>query len=386
MVSSMLTLGPTGQLPEELRKDVGCYGAVAPKYGEIVEVEGPNQTKVSLRLFFLLDVFASAPFHPRNKERSKLPKRWRVVNPLELCKDVRNREEHFEQSTSLKEVKNSGNVALVSSGAFSEKQYRTGIKQLRHLYGDDVQVTVIDLRKEDHFFGDGEPFSQHTFTNHQNMSLTAQELIKREKDFVKKRSKGVKVWARRIDNDLSPLWREFQSLKTEEDLVRSEKNISYIRLPLTDHTALDSETAKRFFSIVKETVDASQKEKAPVQVLWLHCLGGQGRASSMTLAAHVFIRQLLPNTPRASFEELAKHIWSSGGKNLSEDPDPKKEFKINGAICRRGCLKVLADASNDSDGKADYIDCVVANIEKYIESNHKIWESQVDPSEFAEQV
>lgn len=390
MAFSMVCLGPEGQLPPEVLEDNKCFGAVGPKYGQLIKVQGPENSEVWMRRFFLLDVFNSAPFHPRNGNGKKLPKRFRVLNPTKLCLDIRTRESHFSSTIHKSTVKESGNLAIVSSGAFSEKQYRQGIKELRGLYGEDVKVTVVDARKEHHWLGDGEPFSQHTYTNHQNMKLSLEELMSQERDFALSHSDGVKVWARRVDLDLTPILREYKKVETEEQLVLSEKNVSYLRLPLTDHTALDLETAKRIHHLAKETVLSAQEDEAHVHVIWIHCLGGQGRASSLTLAVHVIVRHELNKIsnqiPTASFEDLAKHIWYSGGKNLSEDPNPDKRYKYNGALCRRGCLQALVNAARESGKRSDLLERISMRIQEFSIGNSEIWKLQIDPSVFAEKV
>jgi len=385
--SSLVSLGRGCPLPQELAKDQKHYGAVEPKYGLVIKVHGAS-SEVWMRRFFLLDVFASAPFHPRDGEGKKLPKRFRLMNPRLLCKDLEARNGHFSSTTTGETIRDSGNIAFASSGAFSRKQFQRAMQHFKHLYGPDVNVTVIDLRKEFHWIGDGEPFSQHTFTNHQNMHLSLDELIAQEKEFIKTHSEGVTVWARRIDEDITPVLRRYSTIQTEEDLVLSEKHTSYVRMPLTDHTALDLKTTKRLYRIIKETVVAAQRKDAAPHVVWFHCLGGQGRASGLTFAAHVIARRELSRPenpiPLATFEALAKHIWYGGGKDLSADPNPDKRYKYNGAICRRGCLQALVEAAHDSKSANPLIDRICIKIQEYCERHRELWEHQVDPSDFAE--
>jgi hypothetical protein len=386
-----ICLPGNGKLPKDLRHDTQCYGAIEPKYGRRIEVAGPEGTKMKERLFFLLDVFDTIPLHPVDFDGNCLPRRFRVINPLFPCTKIDEREAHFSKTTSIECIKQCGNVALAASGAFSKNQFINAVVQLKKLYGNDVTITIIDGREELHWLGDleddGEPFSQHTMTNHQNSGMTKDQILDEERKFAA--FKTIKIWARKKDDELSPVFREYQNIQTEEQFVTSFNHISYVRLPVTDHTALSLDSVLTLDRIVQNTIQKASKPDAPVHVIWTHCFGGKGRASSLSFATHVMLQRYMASRgipfEMPDYKTLTTHIWLSGGSKLDSKPDPEKKYKYNGAICRTGIMKQLYASYSKSGTEMELRSRVEELYTDFVEKHQKEWNTQVDPTDFAEE-
>jgi hypothetical protein len=106
---------------------------------------------------------------------------------------------------------------------------------------------------------------------------------------------------------------KFKSILSEKQLLKNE-DINYLRLPSKDYSALNHEVIIDFAKFTQNQFNPK------TDWIHIHCHGGMGRSTSLSLLFDMFMRlenSILSNT---SFSDLIKFHSDNGGKNLSETP------------------------------------------------------------------
>lgn len=216
-----------------------------------------------------------------------------------------------------------------ASGIFTKSQIKNAINDIKQHNSSVKNIVVIDLIKEYHGFIDyGKntiPFTWRANHNTVNFAIANGEVEKNEEIIVSKMFQ--KFYDKTIDiislfsSDEGGVDRiqqiikinKFKSILSEKQLLKNE-NINYLRLPCNDYSALNNK-------VIIDFAQFTQNQFNPeTDWLHIHCNGGKGRSTSLSLIFDMFMRLENSTLSNTSFSDLIKFHCKNGGKNLSETP------------------------------------------------------------------
>ncbi len=159
-----------------------------------------------------------------------------------------------------------------ASAQFNEWQFRRLADTLR-AEAEGKELIVFDLRRENHAFLDGRPFSVYGLHNWSNEGLTAEQIMQNERLFFGALAgTEFQAFAKGSDHRGEMSSYELDSMMTEQDLVKSEGFV-YKRIPVLDHTWPKPEEVDTFIDFIKYH---------DMDHIWLHfhCHAGSGRTGA----------------------------------------------------------------------------------------------------------
>ena len=188
---------------------------------------------------------------------------------------------------------------------------------------EPVDIIIIDLRQEPHFFVNGRPFTIFTPYLAGYAGQTAEETLSQEGEAKKHFDKADHLYIHTVSHK-APRDRISESevnnipvgkLMTEE-MLAAQMGVRYVRFSVQDECRPDDATVDRFLELIKTL---------PVHN-WIHfhCRGGQGRTTTFFL-----MNDILKNHSTLTLQNLIDRQAAMGGKNLSnmneKDPFVKQE-------------------------------------------------------------
>lgn len=184
----------------------------------------------------------------------KLPSHFRTTADLSIL---------GVKHLNLKGLKN---LNISGSEQFSEQNLPLLLNAIRSPY----KIIDIDLRQESHGFINGIPVSWKNENDNANEGLTLAQINNRENVLLNSLKKGENITFTNIPDYTV----EVKSVSTEEDLVK-EKDVDYMRIPVTDYELPTNDTVDCFLSYIK-----NQPKKT-----WLHfhCKQGVGRTTTFMI-------------------------------------------------------------------------------------------------------
>lgn len=159
-----------------------------------------------------------------------------------------------------------------ASAQLNEWQFHQLAEALRAEAGGK-EIIVFDLRRENHAFLDGRPFSIYGLHNWSNEGLTAEQIEQNEKlIFGALAGTAFQAFAKGSDHRGEMAAYKLSSMMTEQELVKSE-GFAYIRLPVLDHTWPKPGEVDSFIDFIK---------CHDMDNIWLHfhCHAGSGRTGA----------------------------------------------------------------------------------------------------------
>jgi hypothetical protein len=222
-----------------------------------------------------------------------------------------------------------GNINFSASGIFTTKQLENAIEQK---IPDGKRVFVIDLLREYHGFieyGDNAiPIAFRGKYNVVNFGVNYRDISSFEGEIFsamnrKYESSTGKIisWFSSSEGAVGEVYqtvkiKNYKGFATEENLVnhiRESNNIElfYKRLPCTDHSALPYQALIEFSNFMQNEFNPE------TDWLHIHCHGGKGRSTSLSLVFDMFRRLEDSKLKEISFNELLSLHKNSGGKDLN---------------------------------------------------------------------
>lgn len=247
---------------------------------------------------------------------------------------------HLWEPDGLKEISANGlpvnfrviqhdDVNFSASGIFTTKQLENAIEQK---IPEGKRVFVIDLLREYHGFidyGDNAiPIAFRGKYNVVNFGVNYQDICSIEGEIFGAMNKKYEFstgkiisWFSSLEGAVGEIYqtvkiKNYKGFATEENLVnhiRESNNIDlfYKRLPCTDHSALPYQSLIEFSNFMQNEFNPE------TDWLHIHCHGGKGRSTSLSLVFDMFRRLETSKLKDVSFNELLSLHKSSGGKDLN---------------------------------------------------------------------
>lgn len=194
-------------------------------------------------------------------------------NPAKLSLDASNKPgmpSKFRKSTDELTLPSNSSLNLKGLDTLNisgSKQFsQDGLAYIKQSIGDNIPITVVDLRQESHGFVNGMAISWKNDKNNANAGLTPAEVSSTEEALLKSIPIGEPITFSNKPN-----------LKVVPKIVQDEREltktfaIDYIRIPVTDRTIPTDEYVDYFISSVRE--------KDPNTWFHFHCKAGIGRTT-----------------------------------------------------------------------------------------------------------
>ena len=217
---------------------------------------------------------------------------------------------------------------------FTAKQFDWILAQAKERAGvGPDQITIMDLRGEDHGLIDGSVFMYWIKDNYVNEGRTTAEVLEVEKGLLDDlRAQGTVEMYATDDNwsaDTNSPMLSFDSpeILSEEDFVTS-KGCGYIRLATTNHFRPDDGTIDEFLDFM-----ASLPED---EWLFMHCYAGEGRTTAFMVMTDIY-----KNYAVASFDDIAARQGLIGPVDVRTEPltTGKAHYKKKASVERRVFLQ-----------------------------------------------
>lgn len=228
---------------------------------------------------------------------------------------------HFRTTNQLSHLPSYLNLAglaelnMSGSAQFSERSLQVILDQIKH----QSTIFIIDLREESHGFLNGIAVSWKAPRNWGNKGKTLFEILTQEFCLLRKAFLKKTVWIKASSK--LPKMRSFMQLmvlKAETEAILTAKAfVPYLRIPVADYTAPESEQVDRFLAFVHKL--------PPNGWLHFHCKAGRGRTTTF-----MAMYDILRNSKQLSLEEILERQYQLGGSNLTnfgEGSDWKIETK-----------------------------------------------------------
>lgn len=230
-----------------------------------------------------------------------------IDNNLRLVLESKNENvlpKHFRKSSNKIEPQNNkalnlnglSDLNISGSAQFSEN----GLKLVKEDIGNNMPITVVDLRQESHGFINGMPVNWTDLHNKANKGLTKEQILVNEKKEINDISLGQPIT---FDNSDRPMVTPIK-VESEEELVKRQ-GMSYVRIPVTDKEIPTDEMVDYFIKFVKSM---------PTNT-WLHfhCRSGLGRTTTF-----MTMYDAMKNSKKVSLEDIMNRQVLIGGKDLIE--------------------------------------------------------------------
>jgi len=224
-------------------------------------------------------------FDTFSKEKNKLPKNFRDLNLY--------------------------NLKAIASAQFSENEL-IFVKKKFH----DKKITVVDLRKENHFFINGNP----VYMFNENIDLVEIENIDLFYDNQLAEIKKYREISIKFENgDHKKVL--IEKISNEEELVKNY-GFKYRKFPIKDHNFPSKNIVD---DIIKFILNLESED-----LIYAHCAGGKGRSTIF-----LSIYDIIINSKKTPLAEIFLRQHKIGGANLYNieqdnewEKNEKKKLKI----------------------------------------------------------
>ncbi len=212
-------------------------------------------------------------------------------------------------------------INAIASAQFSQEQ----LQEVRKKYPND-KITIIDLRREDHGFVNGEAVIWHSVFEQENRGKKLSEISSEETERLNLLQKdGQVVVSKIVKRDRKNGWyKEIEPQIVQVSQVESEENLakkndfSYQRFLIRDFDVPDDAELSKMINFIK---NLPQDQK-----LYVHCAGGKGRTGLFLI-----LLDISKNAKNSSLKEIYERQHKLGAAKLdeiSEDESWNKEIAV----------------------------------------------------------
>ena len=187
---------------------------------------------------------------------------------------------------NFRDLSNLG-INAIASAQFSEEQ----LKEVRKKYPNE-KITIIDLRRENHGFVNGEVVVWHSVFEKGNDRKSTAEILSEEKYLLKTAQKNGEIVINTVKkrdrengwySEVEPKVVVVKRVSNEENLAK-ENGFSYKRFSVRD---FDMPDEKEFNKMVKFIKKLPKDQK-----LYVHCAGGKGRTDIIKNGKNVDLEEI----------------------------------------------------------------------------------------------
>ncbi|HEU5247813.1 MAG TPA: hypothetical protein VFU09_12050 [Candidatus Udaeobacter sp.] len=197
-------------------------------------------------------------------------------------------------------------------------------------------VTIFDLRQETHIFVNGLPVSWYATRDWANVGRSQTEIEEAEAAWVQSLEPGAKIAVRPGHpvkkgnaDSVVPQQVIVKEASIERDLVSSAA-ISYVRVPVTDHTRPLDDAVDRFIVAVRALPDNAWAH--------FHCEAGLGRTTTFMV-----LYDMLRNATRVSLEDIVRRQKLLGYGYDVLSPPKAESWKVPYAEDRTAFIRAFYD-------------------------------------------
>jgi protein tyrosine/serine phosphatase len=208
---------------------------------------------------------------------------------------------------NFRDLSNLG-INAIASAQFSEEQ----LKEVRKKYLNE-KITIIDLRRENHGFVNGEVVVWHSVFEKGNDRKSTAEILSEEKYLLKTAQKNGEIVINTVKkrdrengwySEVEPKVVVVKRVSNEENLAK-ENGFSYKRFSVRD---FDMPDEKEFNKMVKFIKKLPKDQK-----LYVHCAGGKGRTGLFLVTLDI-----IKNGKNVELEEIFARQNKLGAARLDE--------------------------------------------------------------------
>jgi len=199
-------------------------------------------------------------------------------------------------------------INAIASAQFSEKQ----LQEVRKKYLKD-NITIVDLRRENHGFVNGEAVIWHSVFEQENSGKKLSEILSEENDRLNFLQKNEQVLINKIlkrdrkngwYKEIEPQVVKVNQAISEENLAK-KNNFSYQRFLVRDFDLPEDAEFLKMLNFIK---NLPQDQK-----LYVHCAGGKGRTGLFLI-----LLDISKNAKNSSLEEIFTRQHKLGAARLDE--------------------------------------------------------------------
>lgn len=234
------------------------------------------------------------------------PKALSELNLLENSPNNNTLPHHFRMSSNYKAIIKDDNINLKGldklnisgSAQFSD----SGLSLIKKAIDNNFSIIDIDLRQESHGFINGIAISFENEKNNANMGLNLSEVLSTENKLLSAIKIGNPITFYNTKETIVP-----KSIQNELQVANS-KEISYIRIPVTDGGIPNDDMVNYFINFVKNQPKDS----------WLHfhCKEGVGRTTTFMI-----MYDIMKNYKDVSLNDIIKRQLSLSGMSEKSEKD-----------------------------------------------------------------
>ena len=234
------------------------------------------------------------------------PKALSELNLLENSPNNNTLPHHFRMSSNYKAIIKDDNINLKGldklnisgSAQFSD----SGLSLIKKDIDNNFSIIDIDLRQESHGFINGIAISFENEKNNANMGLNLSEVLSTENKLLSAIKIGNPITFYNTKETIVP-----KSIQNELQVANS-KEISYIRIPVTDGGIPNDDMVNYFINFVKNQPKDS----------WLHfhCKEGVGRTTTFMI-----MYDIMKNYKDVSLNDIIKRQLSLSGMSEKSEKD-----------------------------------------------------------------
>lgn len=234
------------------------------------------------------------------------PKALSELNLLENSPNNNTLPHHFRMSSNYKAIIKDDNINLKGldklnisgSAQFSD----SGLSLIKEAIDNNFSIIDIDLRQESHGFINGIAISFENEKNNANMGLNLSEVLSTENKLLSAIKIGNPITFYNTKETIVP-----KSIQNELQVANS-KEISYIRIPVTDGGIPNDDMVNYFINFVKNQPKDS----------WLHfhCKEGVGRTTTFMI-----MYDIMKNYKDVSLNDIIKRQLSLSGMSEKSEKD-----------------------------------------------------------------
>lgn len=220
-------------------------------------------------------------------------------------------------------------INAIASAQFSEEQ----LQEVRKKYPNE-KITIIDLRRENHGFVNGEVVVWHSVFERENDKKSTDEILSEEKNLLKKAQENGEIIVNTVIKrdrkngwykEVEPKVVTVNRVNNEENLAK-ENGFSYKRFSVRD---FDMPDEKEFDEMVKFIKKLPKDQK-----IYVHCAGGKGRTGLFLVTLDI-----VKNGKNVELKEIFKRQHELGAAKLDEISEEEAWTKD----LARARLKMLQD-------------------------------------------
>lgn len=267
-----------------------------------------------------------------------------ILAPGDIVLDAEDVGSEADIPRNFRVVPKSWGVLLAGTGQFSKGGFKVAQKHL--MTGFNAQqkdIYVVDLREESHGFINDDAVTWYGGPLGQGLNQPVDVVEKLEQKWLNGVKPGQKIFVYTVKKDKKtsfvktkrPIETKVESVMSEKEMVE-KMGSHYVRIPVTDHYAPESQDIDQFLDFVKTL--------PPGAVVLFHCRAGRGRTTTFMVLYDIL------KSPDVSLVDIVKRHADIGGIDLIGSAHKKTSWNRAPAIKREKIVEDFYEYRHAPDG------------------------------------